>query len=122
MAVRGQESDYDGGVAAARDLLAANERPDAIFCANDLLAFGVMDVIRRETTLRVPEDIAIIGFDDVPEAAWLSYELTTFRQDPVIMATRAVQLLEHRLQNPDAPRGYERVIPELVLRRSFPVA
>jgi DNA-binding LacI/PurR family transcriptional regulator len=122
MAVRGQESDYDGGVAAARDLLAANERPDAIFCANDLLAFGVMDVIRRETTLRIPEDIAVIGFDDVPEAAWLSYELTTFRQDPVIMATRAVQLLEHRLQNPDAPRGYERVIPELVLRRSFTVA
>ncbi|TWF52748.1 LacI family DNA-binding transcriptional regulator [Neorhizobium alkalisoli] len=119
MAVRGPESDYDGGLIAARDLFAGGEKPDAIFCANDLLAFGVMDFIRRETELRIPEDIGLIGFDDVPEASWLSYELTTFRQDPGIMAARAVQLLEHRLQNPDAARGYERVVPELVTRKSF---
>lgn len=115
----GSDSDYGGGLAAARMLFGGSERPDAIFCANDLLAFGAMDVIRREFGLRVPEDIAVIGFDDVPEAAWMSYDLTTFRQDPAAIATRAVMLVDRRLQNPDEPRAYERVIPELVFRSSF---
>lgn len=118
----GRDSDYDSGLAAARALFAEGERPDAIFCANDLLAFGAMDVIRRELGLGVPDDVAVIGFDDVPEAAWLSYELTTFRQDPAMIAARAVMLLDRRLQNPDEPRAYERVIPQLVFRRSFVAA
>ncbi|MDE1160145.1 MAG: LacI family DNA-binding transcriptional regulator [Neorhizobium sp.] len=118
-AVRGSDSDYEGGVGAARDLLARANRPDAIFCANDLIAFGVMDVLRLEGGCSIPQDTAVIGFDDVPEAAWLSYGLTTFRQDPEVMAARAVDLLERRLADHDAEPGYERVIPELVVRRSF---
>jgi DNA-binding LacI/PurR family transcriptional regulator len=115
----GRDSDYDGGVSAARALFAEGERPDAIFCANDLLAFGAMDVIRQEFGLAVPDDVALIGFDDVPEAAWMSYGLTTFRQDPAVIAARAVTLMERRLQHPDEPRAWERVIPQLVIRRSF---
>jgi DNA-binding LacI/PurR family transcriptional regulator len=75
--------------------------------------------VRQVVKLRIPEDVAIIGFDDVPEASWLSYQLTTFRQDPLVMAMRAVELMERRLANPDLPPGYERVIPELVIRQSF---
>jgi len=116
---RGGDSDYDGGVAAGRALFSEKIKPDAVFCTNDLIAFGLMDVVRRETGLRIPEDVAVIGFDDVPEASWLSYQLTTFRQDPLIMAQRAVELMERRLERPDAPPGYERVIPELVIRQSF---
>lgn len=116
---RGPDSDYDSGIAAARELFSAAEKPDAVFCANDQIAFGLMDFIRMERGLRIPEDVAVIGFDDVPEAAWLSYGLTTFRQDPATIATRAVELMERRLENPDAAPGYERVIPELVVRRSF---
>jgi DNA-binding LacI/PurR family transcriptional regulator len=116
---KGPDSDYDSGITAARELFAGSERPDAVFCANDQIAFGVMDFIRIEAKLRIPEDVAVIGFDDVPEAAWLSYGLTTFRQDPITMALRAVELLERRLENPDASPGYERVIPELVVRKSF---
>jgi DNA-binding LacI/PurR family transcriptional regulator len=116
---RGPDSDYDSGIAAARELFTGGERPDAVFCANDQIAFGLMDFIRIEKKLRIPEDVAVIGFDDVPEAAWLSYGLTTFRQDPITMALRAVELLERRLENPDASPGYERVIPELVVRKSF---
>ncbi|WP_105402218.1 LacI family DNA-binding transcriptional regulator [Neorhizobium sp. T7_12] len=115
----GPDSDYDSGIAAARELFADGERPDAVFCANDQIAFGLMDFIRIEKKLRIPQDVAVIGFDDVPEAAWLSYSLTTFRQDPITMALRAVELLERRLENPDASPGYERVIPELVVRKSF---
>ncbi len=118
-AIRGSDSDYQGGVGAARNLLARGYRPDAIFCANDLIAFGVMDVLRLEGKCSIPQDVAVIGFDDVPEAAWLSYGLTTFRQDPQAIAARAVDLLERRLADQDAEPSYERVIPELVVRRSF---
>lgn len=116
---RGADSDYESGIAAGRALFSQKVRPDAVYCANDQIAFGLMDYVRQETKLRIPEDVAIIGFDDVPEASWLSYQLTTFRQDPLVMALRAVELMERRLANPDLPPGYERVIPELVVRQSF---
>ncbi|CDZ41727.1 Transcriptional regulator, LacI family [Neorhizobium galegae bv. officinalis] len=66
---KGPDSDYDSGITAARELFAGGARPDAVFCANDQIAFGVMDFIRIEAKLRIPEDVAVIGFDDVPEAA-----------------------------------------------------
>ena len=116
---RGADSDYESGITAGRALLSNSVRPDAVYCANDQIAFGLMDYVRQEVKLRIPEDVAIIGFDDVPEASWLSYKLTTFRQDPLTMAMRAVELMERRLGNPDLPPGYERVIPELVIRQSF---
>ncbi|NLS03906.1 LacI family DNA-binding transcriptional regulator [Rhizobium sp. P32RR-XVIII] len=116
---RGKDSDYDSGIAAAKQLFSEAERPDAVYCANDQIAFGLMDYVRTTLGLRIPEDVAVIGFDDVPEAAWLSYRLTTFRQDPVVMARRAVELMEKRLANPDLPPAYERVIPELIIRDSF---
>lgn len=115
----GQESDYTTGLAAARKLFAVQDHPDAVFCTNDLIAFGVIDHLRKERGLRVPDDVAVIGFDDVPEAAWLSFRLTTFRQDPIVMADRAVELLQRRIDNPDEPPLQERVIPELVVRESF---
>ncbi|MHC2302825.1 DNA-binding LacI/PurR family transcriptional regulator [Rhizobium mongolense] len=116
---RGIDSDYDSGIDAARQLFSRGERPDAVYCANDLIAFGLMDHVRKTLGLRIPEDVAVIGFDDVPGAAWLSYRLTTFRQDPVVMAQRAVDLVERRLASPDLPPAYERVIPELIFRDSF---
>ena len=115
---RGADSDYGGGLVAARALFAGGERPEGVFCANDQIAFGVMDVVRAELGLSVPRDVAIIGFDDVPEAAWLSYMLTTFRQDPAIMAGRAVELIGRRLADPDMPPAFERVIPDFIVRRS----
>ncbi|MCX8998279.1 LacI family DNA-binding transcriptional regulator [Rhizobiaceae bacterium BDR2-2] len=116
---RGADSDYESGVAAARLLFGGAGHPDAVFCVNDQIAFGLMDFIRCERGLAVPEDVAVIGFDDVPEAAWLSYRLTTFRQDPVSMAARAVDLIGRRLAEPDLPPAYERIIPDFVVRQSF---
>lgn len=101
---RGGDSDYQGGVTAGRALFSERIKPDAIFCANDLIAFGLVDVARLEARLSIPQDIAVIGFDDVPESSWLSYQLTTFRQDPLVMAQRAVDLMERRLENPDSRR------------------
>jgi len=82
---------YESGLAAARRLLARDAPPDAIFCASDIIALGVRDAA-REAALRVPDDLAIVGFDDIPMAGWLPYDLTTIRQpvDRMIAATLAL--------------------------------
>jgi DNA-binding LacI/PurR family transcriptional regulator len=84
---------YATGADAARLLLASSERPDGIFCVTDLLALGFMDVARREFGLRIPDDLCIIGFDDIPQASWVSYELTTFRQPLEAMADAILAIL-----------------------------
>jgi DNA-binding LacI/PurR family transcriptional regulator len=100
--VRAGNSDYDGGREAARRLLARGAPPEAVFCVNDLMAFGALDRL-REAGLRVPEDVSVIGFDDVPVAAWSPYRLTTLRQDPGRIALEVVSILDRRLVEPDAP-------------------
>ena len=78
---------------AARRMFNTPERPDAVFVANDFMAFGVMDVLRSELGLSVPDDVALIGFDDVPSAAWPAYSLTTIRQDAHAMVLATVDSL-----------------------------
>jgi DNA-binding LacI/PurR family transcriptional regulator len=85
--------DHAAAQAAARDLFARPNRPDAVFVANDHMAFAVMDVLRFELGLRVPEDVSVAGFDDVPPAAWPAYNLTTYRQHADQMVAETVALL-----------------------------
>ena len=88
---------YEGGQKAALELLADRSTfTDAIFCANDLLAMGAIDTIRKTAGLRVPEDVLVAGFDNIPEASWLAYDLTTFVQDASRMVDRDP---EHRQFN-----------------------
>lgn len=115
---RGGDSDYAGGREAARLLLNRPDRPQAIFCVNDLIAFGVMDIARHELGLSVPRDLSVIGFDDVPEAAWDTYGLTTFRQDPEAMAARAMELLDRRQGDASLAPTVVKIAAPLVLRRS----
>ena len=70
-------------------------RPDIIVCENDALAIGTIDAIRHNLGLRVPQDIAVIGFDDVPQASTPNYRLTTYRQPMTEMANYVVEVLEH---------------------------
>lgn len=72
-------------------------RPDILVCENDALAIGAIDVIRHKLGLRIPEDIAITGFDDVPQADNPNYSLTTYRQP----LTEMVEYLVKVLANPD---------------------
>jgi DNA-binding LacI/PurR family transcriptional regulator len=116
---RGAEADYRSGVDAARLLLGRSERPGAIFCVNDLVAFAVIDHAREERGLAIPHDLAVIGFDDIPEADWRAYRLTTFRQDPEILATRAVDLIDRRERDPNHPPLRDHLVAPLVLRDSF---
>ena len=100
---------FDGAADAARQIMAEREKPDAIFVANDHMAFAVMDVLRSELQLKIPEEISIAGYDDVPEAGWGGYNLTSVRQPGVAMVEAAVAIMleqvENRVVNPCAQKG-----------------
>ena len=87
-----------GAANAARTLFAAAPRPDAVFVANDHMAFAVMDVLRDEMKLRVPEDVSVVGYDDVPEAGWGGYDLTTVLQPCEPMVAAAVAILLEQIE------------------------
>lgn len=71
---------YATGAKAARLILGRDGRPDGVFCVTDLVACGFLDVARRDMGLIVPDELCVLGFDDIPQAAWHGYDLTTFRQ------------------------------------------
>lgn len=119
LTARGGDTDYAGGLDAAGQLLEGGEHPEGVFCVNDLVAFGVIDHLRSRAGLTVPDQVSVIGFDDVPEAGWLSHRLTTFRQDPEIMARTAIELLDRREADPDLAPARARIEAPLVLRDSF---
>ncbi|WP_282120208.1 LacI family DNA-binding transcriptional regulator [Ruegeria atlantica] len=76
------------------------KRPDAVFVANDHMALAVMDVVRFELGMRIPEDVSIVGYDDVPQAGWLAYNLTTIRQRANLMVAETVDALLDHIENP----------------------
>lgn len=83
---------YEGGYAAALNLLKMKNRPDAIFCANDITAFGAIDAI-KSSGLSMPGDIAVIGFDNIEMAEWPSYALTTWEQPMKEMVELTIEKL-----------------------------
>lgn len=90
----------DSGYEAAREFLSRplTDRPTAILCANDLMAFGVLRYC-RDHGLRIPEDVSLTGFDDIPAAALIDPPLTTVRQAAREMGQMAVELLLKRVRN-----------------------
>ncbi|MEX3010603.1 LacI family DNA-binding transcriptional regulator [Hoeflea sp. TYP-13] len=77
-----------------------DQRPDAVFVANDHMAIAVMDVIRFELGLDIPGDVSVVGYDDVPPASWLAYNLTTIRQRANLMVEETVEALRAHIENP----------------------
>jgi DNA-binding LacI/PurR family transcriptional regulator len=71
---------YHTGIEAARQLFARADPPDGAFCVTDLLACGFMDSARHEFGVGIPDDLCVVGHDDIEQAGWESYNLTTFRQ------------------------------------------
>lgn len=86
--------------ASARQLIAGTQRPDAIFVGNDHMAFGVMDAVRA-AGLSIPDDISIIGYDDVPLAAWPAYDLSTVRQPVNRMVEATITTLMAQINGTD---------------------
>ena len=108
----------EGAQDAARRLLRRSRPPDAIFCANDHMALAAMDVARFELGLRTPEDVSIIGYDDVASAAWPSYGLTSVEQPVDAMAQGAVDALMSRIEGDERGGEQVRISGELVVRTS----
>ena len=83
----------------------ATDPPEAVFVANDHMALAVMDTLRFELGLKVPEDVSVVGFDDVPAAGWPAYNLTTVRQPANRMVADTVEILLDQIENKsDEPR------------------
>ncbi len=108
----------DAGRAAAGRLASARPRPDAVFAANDMMAVGCMAAL-REAGLRVPEDIAVAGFDDIPIARYVTPALTTIRVPISALGAAALEALAQAVEKPDERVSRTVVAPvELVVRAS----
>ena len=115
--VRAGHSDYEGGQEAARRLLASGPPPDAVFCVNDLMAFGALDHLRG-AGLACPTTSRSSASTTCPMAAWASYRLTTLRQDPARIAREVVSILDRRSADPDLPPMSVYFPVELVVRET----
>jgi DNA-binding LacI/PurR family transcriptional regulator len=109
---------YQTGREAARRLLQRPDHPDAIFCVSDIVAFGAIDAARYDCGLRVPEDVSIIGFDDLPTAAWPAYSVTTIREPVNRMVDLTLKHLVERINDPSAEPVLELLPGQLVRRAS----
>jgi len=107
---------YEAGYAAACRLLARDPRPDAVFGANDILAIGVIDAARREFGLALPEDLAVVGFDDIAMAAWPPYFLTTMRQPIERMIASTIELVGRLTQRSEEAPSVTRIPGKLIER------
>ncbi len=105
------------GVAAAADIVGLSELPDAVVCANDLIALGLLRQFAR-AGLRVPRDVLVTGFDDIAVAELSTPSLTTIRQPYDAVAREALRLLTNRVERADAPAQQIAVSPQLVVRES----
>lgn len=96
----------------------AAQRPSAVFIANDHMAIAVMDTLRCELNLRVPQDVAVVGFDNVPQAAWGSYSLSSIEQDAQAMIETTVRLMIERINDEDLAPKHVKLPVRLVERAS----
>jgi DNA-binding LacI/PurR family transcriptional regulator len=111
------EFHVEEGIDRGRALLALADRPTAIFAGNDLQALGVYQAA-REARLHIPEDLSVVGFDDLPVAQWVGPPLTTVRQPLVEMAVAAAELVLG-MANGEAPAQTRvELATELVVRES----
>lgn len=117
--VRSGPTSYETGAKSARELLSKNEPLNGVFCVTDLIACGFMDVARYEFGLRIPEDLCVLGFDDIEQASWIGYQLTTFAQPLSKMADAIAELLESALDNNRQPKTLTFDAP-LIHRKSIP--
>jgi len=102
---------------ATREMF-ASDPPDAVFVCNDHMAFAVMDTLRFELNLRVPEDVAVVGYDDVPTSAWPAYNLTTVRQPANRMVSETVDILLEKIAYRDAKPRRVQIDGPLIVRGS----
>lgn len=117
------DTSYAAGAVIGRKIAALDprDRPDALFAANDLLALGMLQALTHEGRVDVPNEIAIVGYDDVEYSEVTSVPLTTIRQPVQAIGDRALALLRaEALELPTGEHSHQNVLlpPELVVRES----
>jgi DNA-binding LacI/PurR family transcriptional regulator len=112
---------FEGAQAAARSMFQSrdpDQRPSAVFVANDHMAIAVMDTLRGELGLRVPQDVAVIGFDNVPQAAWAGYSLSSVEQNAEAMIEATVDIMLKQVQDEAALAQHVNLPVRLIERGS----
>lgn len=107
---------YDTAHAGVLDLFRVGDGADAIFAANDVSAFGAIDALRYSLNLSVPGDVSVVGFDDIHQASWRAYNLTTVKIDLQDRVRAFMRLIHKRLKTPSAPSLSETIETRLVVR------
>lgn len=115
--VRAGDSRQESGYRLARELLESDAPPTALLVGNNLMTLGALAAI-RELGLRMPDDVALIGYDDLPWAAAFEPPLTAVRQPAYEMGRRATELLLRRVEEPAIEPTVVVLQPELIVRRS----
>ena len=104
---------------AAKRMFKYSNRPTAVFVASDHMAFAVMDVLRTDLGLKIPEDVSVIGFDDVSLASYSAYDLTTIKQPIGQMVDSTVNILLDQISLPqDKTNKIIKLDPYLIIRSS----
>jgi LacI family transcriptional regulator/LacI family repressor for deo operon, udp, cdd, tsx, nupC, and nupG len=115
--MRAGDFKQDSGRVLANELLALRRPPTALFVCNNLMTVGALGALHQRG-LRVPQDVAVVGFDDLPWAEALDPPPTVVRQPAYEVGRQAMELLLKRIMEPTRPAVTVRLLPELVVRRS----
>ncbi len=110
---RSEEVGYQAGL----KLLAGKDRPSAVFCVNDLIAVGLMKAA-FEIGLKIPEELSIVGFDDIPISSYLPVPLTTVRQPIKKIAEESFRMLFERMENRERKYQTKILSAELIIRKT----
>ncbi|NTF10706.1 substrate-binding domain-containing protein [Agrobacterium rubi] len=102
---------YETGVAAAKALL-SDTQIDGAFCVTDLMALGFLDSARKDFDRSVPDDLSVIGFDNIPQAGWIAYNLTTIGQSFSALTDAVLAALDH-----DNGHGSTQFVPIELIER-----
>jgi LacI family transcriptional regulator len=109
---------YESGYRGLRHMATTANPPSCVICSNDVVAIGALNAA-RSLGLKVPEDVSIVGFDDIRMSAWELFDLTTVRQDMLRMAQVGIGLLASTIRRPAEPVQQVVLVPELVPRSTL---
>lgn len=112
------EYDYQSGYQAGIRMLGKENPPTAIFCTSDLIAMGVMDAARQKFGIKVPEELSVVGYDNIEMASWEAYSLSTVHQPVQEMIEEVVCMVDTLLQEGECKEHIRMIEPELIVRKS----
>ncbi len=108
---------YESGFNALKRLMDRHPTPEAVFCANDIVAIGALDAARVELGMNIPRDLSVIGFDDISMSAWPPYSLTTVRQPARTMVDLTLDKID-RLLSDSSYQPEQLFVPGRLIRRT----